>query len=129
MPYVQIAAGAAAVLFLAVAVFQGLLAWGLPLGEAAWGGAARILPTRLRVASAIALFVWLGFACVVLAHAGVLSLGLDEGLVGVATWVIVVFLAVGTAMNAASRSGTERRIWTPVAALAFFLTLAVAVWA
>ena len=39
--------------FISIAVFQVLLALGLPLGEFAMGGYYKVLPYKLRVASAI----------------------------------------------------------------------------
>jgi hypothetical protein len=39
--------------FVWLAVFQVLLALGLPLGAMAWGGTHRVLPGRLRVASVV----------------------------------------------------------------------------
>ena len=40
-------------MFISIAVFQVLLALGLPLGEFAMGGYYKVLPYKLRVASAI----------------------------------------------------------------------------
>jgi nitrate reductase NapE component len=52
---VKIAAGIAVVLLVVIIVFQMALAFGAPLGKAAWGGQHEgVLPTRLRIASAVA---------------------------------------------------------------------------
>jgi hypothetical protein len=57
-----------------VAIFQILLALALPFGRAAWGGTHRVLPPRLRIASALsALPLSLG-AWIVLARTGVLAI-------------------------------------------------------
>jgi hypothetical protein len=53
--------------FVVIAIFQIALAAGAPLGRASWGGAhAGQLPTGLRVASAVAVGVWVFAALIVL---------------------------------------------------------------
>jgi hypothetical protein len=122
----QLAAGFGALLLLAIAVFQVLLALGLPLGVAAWGGSHRVLPGRLRVASAVAAPIWLSAALILLERGRVVSLGLDPTLTRVVVWGLTVLLALGTVMNALSRSRRERLIWTPIAATAFVVCLFLA---
>ena len=112
----RLVAGVGAFLLLAVALFQVLLALGLPFGEAAWGGGHRVLPRNLRVGSAVAAVVWVAAALIVLERGAVLSLGIGPATTGPAVWVLTALLALGTLMNAASRSRIERLIWTPVAA-------------
>jgi hypothetical protein len=114
--YLRLVGGVGAVLLLAVAVFQVLLALGLPFGEAAWGGGHRVLPRKLRVASAVAGAVWAVAALTVLERGGVLSSGIGPAVTRPAVWVLTALLALGTLMNAISRSRIERLIWTPVAA-------------
>lgn len=53
MTTAMLASVLAALVLSFVAIFQILLAIGLPLGEAAWGGTHRVLPPHLRVASAL----------------------------------------------------------------------------
>jgi hypothetical protein len=103
-----------------LAVFQVLLAAGAPLGRFAWGGRHVVLPAGLRVGSAVSVAVYAVVAVVLLARADVLDV-LPDGLVHVLTWVLTGYLALGTAMNAVSRSRPERLVMTPVA-----LALAVA---
>ena len=50
---ISFAAAGVCVLLGGLAVFQALLALGAPLGAFAWGGQHRVLPTRLRVGSAV----------------------------------------------------------------------------
>jgi hypothetical protein len=64
---VRIAAMAAAIGFLVIAAFQGALALGAPLGFAAWGGAYdEQLPMGLRIASGVAVGVWVLAVLIVL---------------------------------------------------------------
>jgi hypothetical protein len=91
-----------------LAAFQLALALGAPWGAAAWGGANEgVLPTGLRVGSAVAVVVWLGIAGVA---AGRLlgETGRRRTLLGAA-----IYGSVGIALNAASPSALERAVWVP----------------
>ena len=68
---VRIAAVAAAAGFLLQAAFQAALALGAPLGSASWGGAYEgQLPMGLRIASGVAVGVYVLFALIVLGRGG-----------------------------------------------------------
>ncbi|MES2642728.1 MAG: hypothetical protein V4850_24810 [Myxococcota bacterium] len=108
----HIAAIVASVVLALVMVFQLLLAAGLPFGRAAWGGAHRVLPTRLRVGSVLSAVVLGGAAWVVLARAGLV--GVDSVWVRAATWVFTGLFALNTLGNLASKSAAERYGMTPV---------------
>ena len=110
-----IAALIAVALIGALVGFQVALALGAPLGAAAWGGQhAGVLPFRLRMASAVVgLLVYPILAAVILAAAGLIAddwLPIDPT---VAMWILTGFFALGTVVNAISRSKPER-IWAPV---------------
>jgi hypothetical protein len=126
---VQVAAGMGAALFLLIAVFQALLALGLPLGEFAWGGKNRIPPKNLRVASAVVILLYLFFGAIVLDHAQLTAIGLGRSLTGKAVWGLTGFFGLGILMNLASRSRKERIVMTPVAALCFAACLYLALHA
>jgi hypothetical protein len=119
------AAVAACVLLGALAVFQALLVFGLPLGRFAWGGQHEVLPTRLRVGSLVSLVIYVLIGWVLLTRAGQESGG--HGVVAVAAWFIAGFFLLGAAGNLASRSRSERFVMTPVAVLLCALTVVVAV--
>jgi hypothetical protein len=124
---VRIAAMAAAVGFLLIAAFQVALALGAPLGGAAWGGAhAEQLPMGLRIASGVAVAVWVLAAMVVLGRAGFRVVLLPYSVLRWGTWVLVVLLLVGALMNMASSSGWERYGWGPFALILALLCLFVA---
>jgi len=111
-----LAALLAVVLLGAVVVFQLALALGAPWGAAAWGGQhPGVLPTRLRVASAVvAVAVYPLVIALVLAAAGLIGddwLPVDGTL---AMWVLAGLLTLGAVANFVSRSPLERR-WGPVA--------------
>lgn len=99
-----------------VAGFQVALAAGAPGGRLAWGGAggAGVLPTGLRVASAASAGLWLSAAALVLR-------GNQR-----ATRRIAGLLVVGSAMNAASPSRAEARVWAPVSLTLAGITAAAA---
>jgi hypothetical protein len=104
------------VLLAALAVFQGFLVAGAPLGRFAWGGRHEVLPSRLRIGSVISIALYALFALLMLQAAGAVAV-LPHGLVGVAIWVLAGCFALGIVMNAASRSRPERLVMTPVVLL------------
>jgi hypothetical protein len=120
------AAAIAATGFVAVSGFQVLLAAGVPLGRAAWGGATDALPTTLRIASGCASVFWLAAASVVLRRGGYDLPMVPERVARIGTWVLVGLLAAGVLMNLASSSPWERFGWAPVVAALAALCLAVA---
>jgi hypothetical protein len=124
----RLAAIVAAVLLANVAALQIGVAAGAPLGEFVWGGTNDgVLPTDLRVASAIAVPVLLVVAWVLLARAGVVPRGvLPARILAPACWVLFALFALNTLGNLASESGFERLIFAPVTALLAALSAVVA---
>ena len=105
----------AALVLSLVAVLQILLALALPFGHAAWGGAYRVLPARLRLASALSAIPLALAAWIVLARTGVVAAPLLPATVHAATWIAFCALALNTVANAASKSRIERALMTPAA--------------
>ena len=121
------AAGLLAALgLLGIALFQIALALGAPLGHAAWGGGHDVLPTSLRVASAVAVAIWLLAALVVTARAAVPTVPLAPVVTRWGTWLVAALLFVGAIMNVASSSPWERFGWAPVALILAGLCVIVA---
>lgn len=125
---IDVAAVAAALCLAVVACFQVGLALGAPWGRASYGGQhVGVLPTRLRVVSAVAAVMWPLLALVVLARSRLeVPAPLPDGALGPATWVVTAFLALSVLANGASRSRLERTLWTPVCVVATACTLVVA---
>jgi hypothetical protein len=99
-----------------LSIFQILLAAGAPFGHAAFGGEHRVLPTTLRVASAISAMVFVLALYIVLARGGLLGSGRQASSVAhVGIWVLVAILGVSALANVASRSRWERRFMAPAA--------------
>jgi hypothetical protein len=97
--------------------FQVSLVAGAPWGAAAWGGQAPgVLPTSLRVASAVSVLAYGGLAAIVVSDR--LGPTVRRRVVTGASLLMVL----GTVANLVSQSPVER-LWAPVAA-----TLAVALW-
>src|SRR5687768_9176839 len=103
----------AVVVLAGLAVFQALLVAGQPLGRFAWGGQHDVLPTGLRLGSAVSIALYAAFAVLMLSAADTLDV-LPTGFVDVAIWVLTGYFTLGIAMNAISRSRPERLVMTPV---------------
>ncbi|MBB4053184.1 hypothetical protein GGR20_002841 [Devosia subaequoris] len=109
-----------------LAIFQGVLIAGAPLGHFAWGGQHRILPRRLRIGSAVAIVLYGLFALILMMRVGLLAPWPDTSWIKFASWVILAYMALGVVMNAISRSLPERLTMTPLVAVLLGLTLIVA---
>ena len=115
MSAAKLASILAAFVLCIVAMFQILLALALPFGRAAWGGTYRVLPPRLRIASAVSALP-LGLAAwIVLARTGVVANPWQPSAVRAGTWIAFSILALNTVANFASRSRIERTLMTPTA--------------
>jgi hypothetical protein len=114
---VQWVAVLAANVLLVMSLFHLGLAAGLPWGVAAWGGAHRILPARLRAGSVAAAAILACAGLVVLARAGVVAPGAQSVLVRVGSWGFAGYFALNTLGNLSSSSRVERVVMTPVAAV------------
>jgi hypothetical protein len=107
----------AAVGLAGMATFQTLLAAGLPLGQAAFGGANAVLPARLRAASAISALVFLAAIYVVLARGGLVGIASESAPVRIGIWVFAAIFGLSTVANTASRSRWERFLMAPIGLL------------
>ncbi len=124
---VQLAALAACVVLAGLALLQAALVSGAPLGRFAWGGQHEVLPTGLRVGSAVSIVLYAAFGYIALAKAGMVPLLASGAVTSVVTWVLMGYFALGVLMNALSRSKPERAVMTPVALVlaAAYLVLAL----
>ena len=119
---VELAAIMATLILAGLSVFQILLILGAPLGRFAWGGAHTVLPRRLRIASALSIILYVGFALAILSNAGLILPGVVPTSL---MWVLTGYFALGVVMNAISRSKPERAVMTPVALVLGLLFLNV----
>lgn len=122
----QIATWIAAVGFFGLICFQLLLAIGLPLGQAAWGGKYRILPIRLRIASLLAAIITALALVIIMEKAEVFALFNNQTVVTCLTWIFTGYFGLNIFMNLLSKSRLEKRIMTPVATVLFIMCLLVA---
>jgi hypothetical protein len=96
-------------------IFQILLAAGLPLGSAAFGGKNEVLPPKLRYASAVSAFIFAAAFYIILARGGLLwGVSQSSAFVHVGIWMLVTIFGVSTLANISSRSRWERSIMAPV---------------
>jgi hypothetical protein len=122
----MIAAVVVWVLLAALAVFQMALVAGAPLGRFAWGGGSPVLPTRLRVGSAVSVVIYAVIAWVVAGSVSLRSEPVNDGGADLGIWILTAYFTLGVALNAASRSRPERIVMTPVALLLAVCCLGIA---
>jgi hypothetical protein len=100
-----------------LAIFQVLLAFGVPLGRFAWGGQHRVLPMALRMGSVTSIAIYAMAAAVIAARADLISLNVSDSVIEVTTWVATGYFSLGILLNLASRSKPERMVMTPLCAV------------
>jgi hypothetical protein len=116
--------------FLLQAAFQAAIALGAPLGSASWGGAYEgQLHTGLRIASGLAVAVYVLFALIMLGRAGFRGVPLPYGVLRWGTRVLVGLMFLGAFANLASSSGWERFGWGPLSLILAVLCILVALGA
>ncbi|HMS92602.1 MAG TPA: hypothetical protein PJ993_03380 [Candidatus Saccharibacteria bacterium] len=111
---IQLVAILATLILLGLGVFQLLLILGKPLGEYAWGGQNKVLPNKLRVASATSILLYVIFAWVILAWSGVVVTNASRAWLYTGMWILTVYFATGVLLNLASRSKKERKVMVPI---------------
>lgn len=125
LPVVTVAAAVVATLVLvAISVVQIAAAGGRPVGRFVWGGQHEVLPRRLRIGSAVSVLLYVAMAAALIARATG-----REGALGVIAWVLFGYFALGIALNAVSRSRSERAVMTPACAMLAGCSLLVALGA
>src|ERR1035438_7466622 len=93
-------AGVAAIVVVAMVIFQILLVAGLPLGHGAFGGENQILSRKLRFLSAMAVVVFLAALYIILARGGILGKGSESSsLARVGIWVLAIIFCVSSIAN------------------------------
>jgi hypothetical protein len=122
----QYAAVVSSTLLLLLALFQLLLAAGVPWGRAAWRGAHRVLPKKLRWASFAAIPVLLLAAWAILARSNLIEPGSGFLSIRILTWVFSGYFCLNTIGNIISKSSLERWIMTPLAAVLSYCFLVAA---
>ena len=107
-----------------MALFQLSLACGAPFGEYALGGHHRILPKKMRPASAVfaLIFAFIGFCF--LQRGGIVNPGLNRLLVSVVIIINIIFMAYAIIGNAfLTKSRKERYLMTPISIVQFICSI------
>lgn len=115
-------------LLAALAIFQLLLAFGLPYGKFAWGGKNKILPKKLRIASLISITIYILISFFIVTKAGFLEIIQSDIVLEAGLWILFVYFMSGIVLNGMSRSSYERIAMTPaciVLATCFFVMASV----
>jgi hypothetical protein len=108
-----------------LSIFQSALALGAPLGRFAWGGRHRVLPARLRVASAVSILIYGLIATIAWDRVGAIDV-FAEPISEVAMWVVFGYFVLGILMNGISRSKPERYTMVPVSIVLAVLSFLIA---
>jgi FtsH-binding integral membrane protein len=116
------AARVATIGFAGMLVFEAALAAGVPLGDAAWGGAHAQLTTAQRFGSAVSVLFFAAAIVVVRRRAA----GRAERRYRWGTWGLAVIFALSAVMNLASESRWENLLLAPVALVLAALCVSVA---
>lgn len=107
-------------------LFQIALASGAPWGHLAMGGRfPGRFPLKMRIAALVQTALLALLALIVLTRADLLLPDV-HALSGSAIWAVVVIMAISLAMNLATPSQWERRIWAPVVAVLLICSILVA---
>ncbi|MHB8107978.1 MAG: hypothetical protein ACYDH4_11220 [Candidatus Cryosericum sp.] len=112
--------------FAAIAVFELALAFGAPMGHAAYGGITAQLSAGERAVSVVAVIIWLTAGVIVLGRSGVISVHGHAQLFRRGTWAIVALSAVAALPNFASQSPWEHFLFGPAALALACLCVVVA---
>jgi hypothetical protein len=114
------------ILFGSVMVFQLLLALGLPLTGAAWGGQIDTQPEVLRIASFVAGLILAFAILVVLEKMGIVHLIKRRKVINGILWFFAAYSMLNTVANLLSPGTIERFVMTPLALVASALCVVVA---
>jgi hypothetical protein len=107
-------------------IFQGALIFGAPLGNYAWGGQHKVLPTNLKIGSIVSILLYASFAVIILSKTNIANVINNDAILDAATWILAGYFWLGLIMNGISRSKPERNLMTPVALILAVLTTTIA---
>lgn len=114
-----------ALLFSFVAILTLLVTFGFPLGEYTLGGAHKVLPKHMRIATGISFIIQIFAVLIILYVGNMITLPLSYT---AAKWICLffaIYLVVNTAMNFFSNSKKEKYVMTPlslICAICYLLT-------
>lgn len=113
---IGLVAALATIVLTGLTFFQIALAAGAPLGHLSWGGQNKVLPKKLRIASASSIALYILFALIALSKAGLVEIFPDGLFLTIMLWIITAYFYLGILLNGISPSKYERYVMTPVAA-------------
>jgi hypothetical protein len=115
------------IIFAAFFVFQVLLASGIPLGKAAYGGKSETLSPTLRFMSVISALIFLGAIWTVLVRSGMISTNrIARGAARWLVWGLVLLFSLSLVANVTSSSPWERFLMAPLALVIVICCIAIA---
>ena len=122
-----IAALIVVVIFMGLSVFQLLLALGKPYGKMAYGGKQEaVLPRKYRLMSAFSIVIFILASGMTLVKIEFFKNCPFPVMADLGVWIFALFLALNTITNATSKSKSERKIMTPLSAIACLCLVVIA---
>lgn len=110
-----------------LALFQLALVLGAPWGSFVWGGEHKVLPSRLRMGSAISILLYALFATVSLDRTGVIDPFPGNGFSTIAMWIIAAYLLLSMLPMLSSRSPLEKFTMAPASLVLSVLAVLIAI--
>ncbi len=123
----QIAAWIALIGFTGMFCFQFALVLGVRWGHLAWGGKYKKLPFNLRLASLVSTVIFVVGALCIMEKANIYFIINSPKFADIFVWLLVGIFGLSTIGNILSKSGAEKRLMTPIAAILFLSCLIVAI--
>lgn len=110
----------------AVLIFQLLMALGIGLTGAAWGGQLDASPDTLRLASLVAIVILVFFIMVVLEKLSIVRLINKPRIINGILWFLAAYLLLNAIANLLSPGMIEKLVMTPLALVSAMLCAIVA---
>lgn len=120
MNYLNIFGWIVIVISAGMAIFQILLASGVPLGDLAWGGFYKKLPLKLRIGSFLSALLFILAILVVGERIVLFSIMNSPGTLKYFIWFFFILFSLSTVANIMSKSKMEKRIMLPIAVILAF---------
>ncbi len=116
----------ATIIFIGMICFQLLLALGFPIGHLAWGGQYKVLPIELRIASLVAVAVFVIASILVMSRAEIIKIIEKPKFLKSSVLILAIYFAFNVFLNLLTENFWEMLIMMPVSLILSILCFIVA---